>query len=310
MGRSLIPHALKYASLSIAISVGLYAILLGLLTSPSFQAHIVYLHKIQMTWGKDLDVPQIFGFLHNQVTPFSIKTPDDKTLYAWHILPLELYREHEADLLSEPTGFVSDIQSRLAFRLLRDDPESRLVIHFHGAAGTVGSGYRTPNYRALSAGQPRKIHVLTFDYRGYGRSTGTPSERGMILDAISVIEWATNVAGIPPNRIMLFGQSIGTAVNVAVSQHFAQQSPPVLFTGSILVASFVDVATFVSTYSIAGTIPILSPVAKFPKLFAYLKTFIHDKWSTKDHISECVKSNEVNGKKYRITMIHTWPYKA
>lgn len=295
---------LKYASLSAAVSVGLYALLLGLLTSSTFQAHVVYLHKIQMTWGKDLDTPQIFGFLYNQVTPFSIQTPDGESLYAWHILPIELYREHEVDLLAESTGFVSDIQSRLAFKLLQEDPESRLVIHFHGAAGTVGSGYRTPNYRALSAGQPRKIHVLTFDYRGFGRSSGTPSERGMILDALSVVEWATKVVGISPSRILLFGQSIGTAVNLAVSEHFALQSPPVLFAGSVLVASFVDVATLVSTYSVAGTVPILSPLARFPRLFDYLKTFIHDKWLSKDRIAEYVRANEANGEKYRLTLIH------
>lgn len=304
MAGSIISRLLKYASLSVAVLVDLYALLLGLLTSSTFQAHVVYLHKIQMTWGKDLDIPQIFGFLYNQATPFSIKTPDGENLYAWHILPIELYREHEADLLAEPTGVISDIQSRLAFKLLQGDPESRLVIHFHGAAGTVASGYRVPNYRALSAGQPPKIHVLTFDYRGFGRSSGTPTERGMILDALSVVEWAMKVAGIPLSRILCFGQSIGTAVNIAVSEHFALQDPPVLFAGTILVASFVDVATLVSTSSVAGTIPILSPLAKFPRMFIYLKRFIHDNWSSKDRIGSYVRANEVNGEKYRITLSH------
>ena len=177
---------LKYASLSTAVLVALYAGLLGLLTS-SFQAHVVYLHRIQMTWFKDLDVPEFFGFLHNQVTPFSINSPAGEALYAWHILPVELYRKHEPPLIAEPSGFVLDITSRLAFKLLRDDPDGRLILHLHGAAGTVGSGYRAPNYRALSAGQPEKIHVLTFDNRGFGRSRGTPSERGILLDAIAVV---------------------------------------------------------------------------------------------------------------------------
>jgi abhydrolase domain-containing protein 12 len=139
-------------------------------------------------------------------------------------LPVELYRQHEADLIAEPSGFVSDFTSRLAFKLLRDDPESRLVLHFHGAAGTVGSAYRVPNYRALSAGQPGKIHVLTFDYRGFGRSSGTPSECGIISDALAVVDWATKVAGIPPSRILIFGQSLG----IAISEHFALQSPPIV----------------------------------------------------------------------------------
>lgn len=82
----------KYASISAAALVGLYAALLGLLTTSFFQAHVVYLHRIQMTWFKDLNVPESFGFLRGQTIPFSIKSSTGGTLYAWHILPIELYR--------------------------------------------------------------------------------------------------------------------------------------------------------------------------------------------------------------------------
>ena len=174
----------------------------------------------------------------------------------------------------------------------------------HGAGGTVASGYRVPNYRALSAGNPRKIHVLTFDYRGFGKSTGTPSETGLITDALAVVDWAMNVAGIPPSRILIFGQSMGTAVSIAVSKHLAVQNPPIVLAGTVLVAPFVDVATLVSTYRVAGTVPILSPVARFPFLFKYLQRFIRDKWLSKDNIAQYIQSNERNGEKYRITIIH------
>ena len=294
----------KYASMSAVVLVGLYAGLLGLLTTSSFQAHVVYLHKIQMTWFKDLDVPENFGFLRGQTTPFSIRSSTGGTLYAWHILPVELYRQHELALIAEPSGFTSDIILRFAFKLLRDDPDARLIIHMHGAGGTVGSGYRVPNYRALSAGQPTKIHVLTFDYRGFGRSRGTPSESGLCLDAISVIDWATKVAGISPSRILIFSQSLGTAVALAISEHFASQSPPEVFAGAILVAPFVDVATLVATYRIAGSIPILSPLARIPLLFNYLSTFIQDKWLSKDRIARYIRANEANGEKYQLTLIH------
>jgi abhydrolase domain-containing protein 12 len=292
---------------SILIGIGsilaLYLALLGLLTISWFQTHVVYLHAIKMTRIKDLDVPEIFGFLHNQVTPFSIPS-DNGSLYAWHILPVESYRQHEQKLLTQPSGFSPDITSHLAFQLLRDDPEAVLVIHFHGAGGTVGSGYRCPNYRALSAGRPDKIHDLTFDYRGFGRSPGSPSESGLIVDALSVVEWAMNVARIPPSRIIVYSQSLGTAVNMAVAEHFALQEPPVVFAGHILTAPFVDVITLVYTYSVAGTIPLLGPVAKVPMLFNYLRRYINDTWSTKDRIASYIKTNEDNAVKYRITMIH------
>ena len=243
----------KHISIWAAVLIGLYAALLALLTTPFFQTHVVYLHKIQMTWFKDLDVPEMFGFLRSQTTPFFVQSSTGNSLYAWHILPIELYRRHESALIAEPPGFAEDITSRFAFKLLRDDPEARLIIHMHGAGGTVGSGYRVPNYRALSAGQPSTIHVLTFDYRGFGRSRGTPSERGLCLDAVAVVDWALKVAGIRPSRIIIFGQSLGTAVSLAVSNHYASQSPPVVFAGTILVAPFVDVATLVATYRVAGS---------------------------------------------------------
>ncbi|GCB20031.1 monoacylglycerol lipase ABHD12 [Aspergillus awamori] len=295
---------LKYASLSVTIAVALYATLLGLLTTETVQSHVVYLHAIQLTWLKDLNVPESFGFLRNQVTPFTIATPDGEQLYAWHILPVELYRQNEQLLVAEPTEFVSNISDRLSFQLLRDDPDARLVLHMHGAGGTVGSGYRVSNYRALSAGQPEKIHVLTFDYRGFGRSTGKPSEPGLIADARAVVHWAMTVAGIPPSRIVIFGQSMGTAVSIAITRDLAVKSNPVSFAGVILVAPFVDVSTLVATYRIAGLIPILSPLLRFPWLFTSLQSFIRDKWASNDRISDYVRFNEVNGERYHITIIH------
>jgi abhydrolase domain-containing protein 12 len=65
--------------------------------------------------------------------------------------------------------------------------------------------------------------VLTFDYRGFGRSSGTPTENGILLGALAVVDWpdwAVNVAGIPPSRILIFGQSLGTAVSIATCKHF------------------------------------------------------------------------------------------
>lgn len=294
----------KYVSIAVGAVLALYATVILLLTRPSIQRHVVYLHKGQMTWFKDLNSPEHFCFLRNQVTPFFIQNPDGGSLYCWHVLPLGAYLKNEESLLDEPTGLVLDFTSRVAFRILRDDPDARLILHLHGAGGTVGSGFRTPNYRALSAGDPNKIHVLTFDYRGFGRSTGNPTERGLISDALAVADWAMNVAGIPPSRIILFGQSLGTAVTVAVSEHFALQSPPVIFAGTILVAPFADVGSLMATYKLAGIIPLASPLAIFPALFNYIKTLAYEKWSTKDLIESYTRANEVNRENYHLTIIH------
>ena len=295
---------LIHAGTIAATLAAIYAMFLSLLTTRNFQAHVVYLHCIQMTWSLDLNVPEQFGFLRNQVTSFEIPTPDNETLHAWHILPVGLYAKKESMLLEQSSGIPADVTTRLSFKLLQDDPEAILVIYMHGAAGTMGSGYRVPIYRALSAGYPDNLHVLAFDYRGFGHSSGWPSERGLIVDAVSIIDWAMHVANIPPSRILIFGQSLGTAVDLAAAQHYALQPRPVVFAGSILVAPFTEVAKLAQTYRIGGYIPILSPLFCLPISLDYVRTLLHDTWLSHDRIRTYVKANEVNGAKYRLTLIH------
>ncbi|KAK7609922.1 Alpha/Beta hydrolase protein [Phyllosticta paracitricarpa] len=292
---------LRLATKPLLISVSAYFGILSLLIAfPTFQTHVFYLHRVTLTWFKDVNVPEAFGFLPGQVTSFSLPTSDGESLHAWHVLPLGAYRQNQDKLVAQ------EPEPDLAFKLLRDDPEARLVIYFHGTAGCIASGWRPDSYRTLSAAAPEKIHVLTADYRGYGRSSGTPSEEGLLLDAIALVNWATKEADISPSRIVIFGQSLGTAVAVSVSRHFALYTPSVTFAGIILVAPFSDVATLTGTYRIGGVVPVLSPLARFPPLLTFFTSFLTSTWMTKDRIAELVwtyESNE-NVHDYHITFVH------
>ncbi|KAI1110886.1 Alpha/Beta hydrolase protein [Nemania sp. NC0429] len=304
-------HSILYGLL---ISAGLYALFLGLLTIPALQDQVIYLNRVTLTWFQDVNVPEQWGFLRNQVTPFFLTTPDGESLHAWHILPLELYRQNQEALLAEPPGLVLDVKERLSFKLLRDDHSSLLVLYFHGAAGTLGSGWRPPSYRAMSANAPHRIHTVAIDYRGFGASSGRPSEEGLLTDAVTLAEWAMREAGIPPSRIVVFAQSIGTAVSLSLIHHMATAQPeePVLFSGAVLVAPLADVESLTATYRLAGTIPLLDPVAKLlPPLLAWLNTFIRAKWPSKAKLAEFVRrceamdqSESALGLRYDITIIH------
>lgn len=48
-------------------------------------------------------------------------------------------------------------------------------------------------------------HILTIDYRGFGHSSGSPTEAGLIVDGVALVDWVLNVAGIPPERIVILG---------------------------------------------------------------------------------------------------------
>ena len=113
----------------------------------------------------------------------------------------------------------------------------------------------------ITAGQPNNIHMLTFDHRGFERSSGAPSESGILLDALAVAEWAMVTAAIP-RRILIFGQSLSAAVSLAMAEHFALQTPPVVFAGTVLVDPFSNVAKLASTYRVAAIITVISPLAK------------------------------------------------
>lgn len=283
-----------------------YASFLGLLTITYFQRHAIYLHAFQMTWGQNLNVPEQWGFMKNQVTPFSLTTPDGETLHAWHILPLGLYHGHQQELCQEPAGFKDDVTATPGFKLLRDDPNALLLIYFHGAGGTLGSGYRPPSYRAVSGGSSHRIHVVAIDYRGFGLSTGHPSESGLMTDALSLVDWATNTAGIPPSRTVIFGHSIGTAVTSNLLRHLASQPSPVFYAGIVLVAPFSDAETLTSTYKLVGTVPLLSPLARFPRLLKYFNSFMEDKMRSKENLADFIRISEKakGAPPYDITIIH------
>ena len=288
--------------------ISTYTTFVALLTIPTLQDHIIYLHRVKLTWFQDVNVPENWGFLRNQVTPFHITTPDGEILHAWHILPLETYRRYSDELRNEPTGLCDKIEQRKSFALLKEDPTAQLVIYLHGAGGTLGSGWRPQSYRALSAASAN-VHVLAIDYRGFGTSSGWPSEAGLLTDALALVDFAANAAKVSPERTVIFAQSLGTAVALSLTHHLALQSPPILFAGTVLVAPFADVASLTETYKVAGTIPLLSPIAMFPRLLALLNDFIISKWQSKEKLASTIRHLDDMGvdtcrNKYDITLIH------
>ena len=85
-----------------------------------------------------------------------------------------------------------------------------MVLYFHGNAGALR--YRADRFRAFAEDG---IGLVALSYRGYGGSTGSPSELGLIEDAEAAYAFAT--ARTPPQRIVAFGESLGSGVAVALA---------------------------------------------------------------------------------------------
>ena len=87
-------------------------------------------------------------------------------------------------------------------------PQSRgTVLFLHGNAGNIS--HRLDSVRMFHR---LGYSMLIFDYRGYGNSSGKPSERGTYRDAEAAWRYLTEQRHIPSCRIVLFGESLGGAV--------------------------------------------------------------------------------------------------
>ena len=113
------------------------------------------------------------------------------------------------------------------------------VIVFNGNAGNR-------SYRAdLAAGLARAgLAVLLFDYRGYGENEGSPSERGLALDARAARRYVDGRPDVDRERVVYFGESLGSGVAVRLA---TEQRPLALVLRSPF-TSMVDTARYHFSY--------------------------------------------------------------
>jgi fermentation-respiration switch protein FrsA (DUF1100 family) len=102
------------------------------------------------------------------------------------------------------------------------------------APGNAGDrSMRAPVAEAL---RRRGMSVLLLEYRGYGGNPGNPSETGLGLDVLAGYDFLVGELGVPPGRLICFGESLGAAVITALA---AERS----CAGLVLRSPFVDLAS-------------------------------------------------------------------
>src|SRR5262249_54076753 len=93
-------------------------------------------------------------------------------------------------------------------------PDARAVLLYaHGNAGNLAL------YGSLLKYFQKELRVTTlvFDYRGYGRSEGTPTVEGVLQDARAARAFLARQAGVKEGEVVLMGRSLGGAVAVALA---------------------------------------------------------------------------------------------
>ncbi len=106
------------------------------------------------------------------------------------------------------------------------------VLVFNGNAGN--RALRAPLARALADGG---LNVLLFDYRGYGGSSGAPTESGLVEDARAAHRHVISRDDVDPKRLIYLGESLGSAVAVRL----ALEHPPAALVLRSPFTSLVDV---------------------------------------------------------------------
>lgn len=84
-----------------------------------------------------------------------------------------------------------------------------VVLVAHGNAGNLSH-----RYELLESLAELGVSAMIFDYRGYGRSAGSPSEAGILADARAARRWLAERAGTSERQIVLMGESLGGGVMV------------------------------------------------------------------------------------------------
>ncbi len=109
----------------------------------------------------------------------------------------------------------SDGVSIAAWYVPHSDPKGS-VIFCHGNAGNMAD--RLHSVKLL---HDMALSVLIFDYRGFGRSEGRPSEQGTYEDAEAAWRYLIETRGESPGRVVLFGRSLGGAVAIELAYRYA-----------------------------------------------------------------------------------------
>jgi hypothetical protein len=93
----------------------------------------------------------------------------------------------------------------------KDSSASPWLLFCHGNGSNISYPDYVSRYGLFST---FGLNVLTFDYRGYGESPGTPSEAGFYKDATAAYKYLTLSRHISPERIIIYGHSLGTGVAI------------------------------------------------------------------------------------------------
>ncbi|XP_067621806.1 protein ABHD13 [Eurosta solidaginis] len=161
------------------------------------------------TFSLIVTIVLLFFYYTQDIVLYHPDIPANSRIYVvtpkMHNLPHETLNIHTPDKVILHAFWVSQPKER--------SQSVPTFVYFHGNAGNMG--HRMQNVWGIF--NHLHCNILMVDYRGYGFSTGVPSERGLAIDARAVIDYLYTRNDLDHSKIVLFGRSLGGAVVIDVA---------------------------------------------------------------------------------------------
>ena len=118
----------------------------------------------------------------------------------------ELYRSPATEGLAfEDVNLISD--GHIVHGWYMPGSAQKAVLWMHGNAGNIADRLD----QAVEMKRALGVSSLMFDYRGYGKSEGRPTEEGLYRDSAAAFNWLIGERGYEPEEVILYGHSLGSA---------------------------------------------------------------------------------------------------
>ncbi|MBI4469295.1 MAG: alpha/beta hydrolase [Acidobacteria bacterium] len=139
-----------------------------------------------------------------------VRSIEDSMIYFPSRYPEGYWSPEKLGLQVEDVYFVTDDGVHLHGWFAASPGALQTLVWCHGNAGNVSDRIGQIRLFVEKVG----VNCFIFDYRGYGRSEGVPSEEGLYRDAHAAFDYLARSRGTRDGRIVIYGQSLGGAVAV------------------------------------------------------------------------------------------------
>nr|XP_046268802.1 lysophosphatidylserine lipase ABHD12-like isoform X2 [Scatophagus argus] len=194
---------------------------------PWILGHVIFSHMLRFPFFVDLSRPED---VLNYTSNFYLNTEEGVSVGVWHTLPANQWEKaagRSSEWYQETLGDGRPV-----------------IIYLHGNVGTRAVRHRVELVKILSAAG---YHVLSLDYRGFGDSTGEPSEAGLTSDALYLYQWAKQQSR--DGLVCLWGHSLGSGVATNAAVKVQEQGSAV--DAVILEAPYTTIGDAVANHRLA-----------------------------------------------------------